>query len=99
MTNWSIQLKAAGFNNWMEFMGQSSTAVKEQLVILESGEKQLSDIWESGAMEQWERGFFHELGQVKDSVAGMWEVLTATREAAEKLARMEKDMTLKARTL
>ena len=99
MTNWSIQLKAAGFNNWMEFMEQSITAVKDQLVILESGEKQLSDIWESGAMEQWERGFFHELGQVKDSVEGMWEVLTATREAAEKLARMEKDMTLKARTL
>ena len=99
MTNWSIQFKAAGFNTWMEFMEQSITAVKDQLVILESGEKQLSDIWESGAMEQWERGFFHELGQVKDSVAGMWEVLTATREAAEKLARMEKDMTLKARTL
>lgn len=99
MTNWSIQLKAAGFNSWLEFMEQSITDIKDQLVILESEENQLSSIWESGAREQWEREFARELEQVKDCVTGMWEVIAETRNAAEKLARMEKDMALKAQTL
>ena len=97
--HWSIQLKADGFNSWLEFMEQSITDIKDQLAILESEETQLSDIWESGAKEQWERGFFRELEQVKDCVAGMWEVIAQTRNAAEKLDRMERDMALKSQTL
>lgn len=99
MTEWSIQLKAAGFNNWLEFMEQSITDIKDRLKILEREEKQLSGMWESGAEKQWEAGFFRGLGQVESCVAGMWEVTAQTRKAAEKLARMEKDMTLKARSL
>ncbi len=99
MTEWNIQLKADGFNNWLEFMEQNITSIKDRLVMLESEERQLSGIWESGAKEQWEAGFIHELEQVKNSISGIWEVLTATQEAAEKLARLERNMTQEAQRL
>lgn len=87
-----IQLLSAGFCGWMESEEMSLSKVRDELGLLESQERRLSGIWESGAKQQWEEGFWRELSQVRQSVDDMMGLLQKTQQAAEELFQIEKGL-------
>lgn len=87
-----IYLSGREFNSWMELMGQEITKVKDSLVLLETEERQLLEMWESGAKEVWEQEMQKKLENIRSCVADM-ELLAAKAESrAGALARIEKIM-------
>ncbi len=87
-----IQLMSAGFNGWMEETEAKLTNVKDTLSLLESEERRLSGIWESGAREKWSAGFQRELIEIRQLVMRMEGLLQRTQESANTLLHVEKGL-------
>lgn len=90
--DWNVQLKTTGFNDWIAFMEQKLTRVKDLLEILEAEEEQLKNTWDSASMRQWEKEFKTFMGQVREAAEEMKKLILAVSEIASVLAEMEKGM-------
>lgn len=95
----SIQLMSAEFNEWMESVELRLTRTKDELSLLESEERKLSGIWESGAREQWHAGFQEELLEIRRFIVNMGGLLQKTQESAEALSKVEKGLIAEAESV
>lgn len=87
-----VQLLTAGFCGWMESEEQSLSKAGDELDFLESQERRLSGIWESGARQLWDEEFRSGIMEVRQFIADMRGLLQKTQQAAEALLQVEKGL-------
>lgn len=94
-----VQLLTAGFGGWMESEEGSLSKAGDGLDLLESRERRLSGIWESGARQLWAEEFRSGLLEVRESIADMTGLLQKTQQAAEELLQVERALIREAEKL
>lgn len=94
-----IQLISAGFNGWLEAAESELTKARDALALLESEERRLLGIWESGARQQWDREFQKKLSEIGQAITGMEGLFKTAQESAEALLLAEKELTEEAERL
>ena len=87
-----IQLMSAEFCGWMESEEKSLSKARDELDLLEARQRRLSDIWESGAQQQWEAGFQRELSAVRQYLADLAGLIKRTQETAQALLQVERGL-------
>lgn len=96
---WSIQLQAAGLNQWMDEMEQRITLAGDLAGLMETETESLKNIWEGEAEKIWKTEFLERINKIKIQLAEMNQVVAGIGKTGKNLADMEIKMIAEAKKL